>query len=106
MLAAVVIGRIVGPVVLDELVESRTLGVMRHDQGADLGAQEMVRAGRAEWRQRLQHVGIHELQHLGRVDKVADLALMLRNATANLGQQTERSSTRVPPPAVPPPSIP
>ena len=94
MLAALVVGRIVLAIALDQCVEGRALRVMRHDERADLGAQEVIGAGGAERRQLLQLLGIHEFQHLRRIDEMSDLHLVLRDAAANLGQQAERHGLR------------
>ena len=104
MLAALVIGGVVGPVVGEGLVERRHHRVeiaggwvVRQHQRADLRAQEMIRAGRPKRRQRLEILRIDELQHRGRVGEVADLALACRNMLANGGQELRRDIAPVGP---------
>ncbi len=90
MFAGLVVGRIVLAVALDQCVEGRALRVMRHDERADLGAQEVIGARGAERRQLFQLLGIHEFHHLARIDEVSDLHFVFRDAAANLGQQAAR----------------
>ena len=54
MLAAVIVGGVVVAIAFEQLIEGGTIGIMRHDQRLDLGAQEVVRAGCAERRQGAQ----------------------------------------------------
>ena len=77
MLAALVVGGVVRAIAIDQLVERRTIGIMRHDQWADFGAQEMIGAGGAERRQIVKLLRIDEFQHLRRIDEMADLDFVL-----------------------------
>ena len=83
MLAALVIGGVVAPVAGEKivetgnhLVETVALRIKGKNQRPDLGAQKVIRAGRAERRQRRQRVGIDEFQHFRRVGEMSDLALV------------------------------
>ena len=44
MFAGLVVGRIVFAIIFDQAVQCCAIGIMRNDQRADLGAQEMIRA--------------------------------------------------------------
>ena len=63
---------------------------MGQNERPDLGAQEMVGTRGSQRCQRLQHGGVHEVQHVRRIDEMSDLALMLRNPAADLRQQPQR----------------
>ena len=94
MLAALVIGGVVGAIVGkrqikrgEDRFEVARRRVESQDQRADLGPQEMIGAGRPERREGFEIAGIDELQHGRRVGEVSDLALRARYALANGWQQ-------------------
>ena len=104
MFATLIIGGVIGPVVgeslverLDRCVEIAGGRVVGQHKRADLGAQEMIRAGRPERGQRLEILRIDELQHRRRVGEVANLALACRNMLANGGQELRRNIAPVGP---------
>ncbi len=90
MLAALVIGRIVLAVRLDAGLQAfqrcrdiRLGGVEIDNQRADLGAQEVVGAGRAERRERFHVLGADELQHGILVVEMADHMGLFRDHAAD-----------------------
>ena len=92
--AAPVVGLVVGAIIVNILVEGSKERVEiarrrieRQHQRADLGAQEMIGAGRSERRQSFELAGIDEFQYRRHIREVADLALAARNALANGGQE-------------------
>ena len=93
-LAALVIGAVVGAVGFQRIVQAGQHGVdvgvgrveVQH-QRADLGAQEVVGAGRAQGGQLGQVVAADELQHHVAVVEVAQLALVGADAAAQRGHQ-------------------
>src|SRR5690606_18989814 len=63
------------------------------DQRADLGAQEMVRAGRAEASERLQLLRIDEFEHGRLVIEMTELALALADPAADFRHQPRSHRT-------------
>ena len=97
MFAALVVGRIVGAIGLETLVERCGHGgeivcrrIERQDQRADLGAQEMIGARRAERRERPEVARIDELEHGRRVREMADLPLVGGDALSDFEHQFRR----------------
>ena len=87
MPAAFVVGSVVPTVAVDQPVERGIVGVGRHHQRANLGAQEVIGAGGAESRQLLEPVRVHELQDRRRGFDMADLRLAGRDPAAQSRQQ-------------------
>ena len=93
-LAALVVGAVVGAVGFQRGIQAGQHGVhigvagveVQH-QRADLGAQEVVGAGRAQRGQLHQVVAADELQHRSAVVEVAQLALVGADAAAQRGHQ-------------------
>ena len=71
-------------------VDVRFRRVEIDDQRADLGAQEMVGAGRAQRGQTLHLVGVHELQHRVAVGEMPDHMLLTRHHAPDRGHQAGR----------------
>jgi hypothetical protein len=94
----VVVGGVLGAVGLERLGELRLEvsdsggGVPVHEERADLGADEVVRATGAEVRELLGRLRVDEVEHVGRVGKAADHALLRRDAAADDGHQFQRDS--------------
>ena len=70
MLAAGVIGGVVIAILCDQPIKLLAINVMRNNQRLDLGAQEMVGAGRAHRRQGIQLLRIHKFQNLGHIGEM------------------------------------
>ena len=98
--AAFVVAGVIGPVGLKRLgqrlehgVEIGGGGVEVEDEGADLGAQEVVGAGGPECRERSQIRRAHEFEHRVAVVEVADLALVLADQPPDRRHQPCRDGT-------------
>ena len=94
MLAAIVIGLVIdaigGDLIGQTVDDGIDIGLGRIEidhQRADLGAQEMVRAGGAQRRQRTQIVGIDEFEHGVAVVEMAQLVAVFRDEAADLRHQ-------------------
>ena len=92
--ATPVISGVVGPIALGQLrqalgvaVDCCRCGRIGDHQGSDLGAQEMVRAGRTQLRQGRHLARAHELQHRWIIDEVPRLVRVSARQTAQHRQQ-------------------
>ena len=88
MAAALIVAAVVRTIVRDQRVESGGVGIMRHDQRADLGADEVVGAGGPERREAAELMGVDELHHLGGIDEMPCLHAAGRNAAADRREKT------------------
>ena len=70
MLAAGVVGGTILAILCDQPIKVLAISVMRNNQRLDLCAQEMVGAGRAHRRQRIQLLRVHKFQNLGHIGEM------------------------------------